>query len=1023
MLIPNSVLQNRYRVVRLLGQGGMGSVYEAIDQRVSCVVALKETLVGANNEARDAFQREAALLANLRHASLPKVMDYFSEGASEFLVMEYIAGHDLAELLELRNGPFPQHQVLRWADELLELLDYLHTREPPILHRDIKPANLKVTSEGEIFLLDFGLAKGVAGQMATMQTSHSVYGYTPVYAPIEQIHGSGTDPRSDLYALGATLYDLLTGQPPVGAPARFEAIENDQPDPLLPCNEINPQISADVAGVVKSAMELSRRDRPASAAEMRKSLREIAEPGAKEDDARRAEAALANTVPNRPETDESKPLFVDQDVQFTVYAPLKIKPEKIYTLLAFAHLSKRRDDAPEDERDPIEEMKDQAARILGDQRPDYHDLKKPSSQPIPRGGDLTFVPVVQGISFSPARRSFTWRKSVHREEFDMWAERDFDGQTLTGRMTVFLGSVIIAEVPLTITVDSQTAPAAERISIDAPQSARRVRQVFASYSQQDEPVVAELANLAPLFGSRFLLDRTHLEPGEDRRQGLQRLIREADVFQLFWSRNAMRSADTVDEIKYAATLGRPGFILPTYWEDPLPRDLAAGLPPPEIERLNFYRIYPGAISTAAFGGTRITPGATVVESSALNQIAGRVMTPPAISSYRDRSPTMQGQSSGSTSPSVGSVAFFPSAAGVDGDQIAARPDIVACTNCGARFAAGIAFCGRCGGTGFRQVSGVNAPAPQPAAPQMMSTPSVGQLALRPAVGGWKRKAIPIFGAVAVVFLVVIVAPVWLMMNRAEKSASVRPNTAPIVTSNPNQNTNSPAPRAGFINTNGIEFVEVLHGSFTMGAADGDADEKPVHRVTIKNSFFIGKYEVTQAQWQSIMGNQPSAFKDCGGNCPVDSVTWDDTQKFIQRLNQARDGYTYRLPSEAEWEYACRAGTTGDYAGDDVKEMAWFAGNSNERTHAVGLKQPNAWGVADMHGNVWEWCEDWYHETYYGAPVDGSAWLIGGDQKYRVLRGGSWNNDAKNLRSAYRDNIVPTNKNDLNGFRVVAVKSQ
>src|SRR4030095_11255317 len=157
MLVPNSILQNRYLIVRELGHGGMGTVYEAIDQRVSCVVALKQTLVGANTPAREAFQREPPVLANLRHASLPKVMDYFSEGDGEFLVMEYIAGTDLAQLLEEQAAPFSQDQVVVWADELLKLLDFLHTREPPIVHRDIKPANLKVTSGGEIFLLDFGL--------------------------------------------------------------------------------------------------------------------------------------------------------------------------------------------------------------------------------------------------------------------------------------------------------------------------------------------------------------------------------------------------------------------------------------------------------------------------------------------------------------------------------------------------------------------------------------------------------------------------------------------------------------------------------------------------------------------------------------------------------------------------------------------------------------------------------------------------------------------------------------------------
>ena len=232
MLASNTILQDRYRIVRLLGKGGMGAVYEAIDQRVSCVVALKETLVARESEARHAFQREAALLANLRHSSLPKVMDYFDEPQGDFLVMEYIPGNDLAELLSLRDAPFSQEQVLRWAIELLRLLEYLHTREPPILHRDIKPANLKATKQGEIFLLDFGLAKGSAGQMATIETSKSVSGYTPVYAPLEQILGQGTDPRSDLYALGATLYHLLTGQTPVSAPARFDAVQNDRPDPL-----------------------------------------------------------------------------------------------------------------------------------------------------------------------------------------------------------------------------------------------------------------------------------------------------------------------------------------------------------------------------------------------------------------------------------------------------------------------------------------------------------------------------------------------------------------------------------------------------------------------------------------------------------------------------------------------------------------------------------------------------------------------------------------------------------------------
>ncbi|MEO8434991.1 MAG: protein kinase [Pyrinomonadaceae bacterium] len=276
MLSPNTILQGRYRVVRKLGEGGMGAVYEAIDQRVSCIVALKETLATHDGEAREAFEREASLLANLRHSGLPKVTDYFSENEGAFLVMEFIPGNDLAELLDLHGGPFSQAKVLRWADDLLGVLEYLHGQQPPILHRDIKPSNLKVTKEGEVFLLDFGLAKGSLGQMPTLVTGRSVRGYTPVYASLEQILGQGTDPRSDIYSLGATLYHLLAGVAPIDAPTRYHAIEEERDDPLPLIESINPQASPGVTAVIHQALWIGRKQRHASAAEMRRALRNAA---------------------------------------------------------------------------------------------------------------------------------------------------------------------------------------------------------------------------------------------------------------------------------------------------------------------------------------------------------------------------------------------------------------------------------------------------------------------------------------------------------------------------------------------------------------------------------------------------------------------------------------------------------------------------------------------------------------------------------------------------------------------------
>lgn len=274
MLTTDTILQGRYRILRPLGRGGMGAVYEAADTRLSRNVALKETLV-ETDELKRAFEREARLLANLRHPALPKVLDHFSEGAGLFLVMEFIPGDDLGVMLGQRGGPFAPAEVLRWADQLLGALEYLHSLDPPVLHRDIKPSNLKLISRDHIVLLDFGLAKGSAGQM-TRAEGKSLLGYSPNYSPLEQMQGTGTDERSDLYSLGATLYHLLTDVKPPDALSRATAIVNNQPDPLRPANEFNLEVAAPVSAALMRAMALNIDNRPRTASEMRDDLHNTA---------------------------------------------------------------------------------------------------------------------------------------------------------------------------------------------------------------------------------------------------------------------------------------------------------------------------------------------------------------------------------------------------------------------------------------------------------------------------------------------------------------------------------------------------------------------------------------------------------------------------------------------------------------------------------------------------------------------------------------------------------------------------
>ena len=253
----------------------MGAVYEAVDLRLDTVVALKETLF-TDEKLRKQFEREARLLARLHHPALPRVSDHFTEGEGQFLVMQYIPGEDLFEMQTRRQSPFPQSDVLRWADQLCDALDYLHTQDPQIIHRDIKPQNLKLSARGQVVLLDFGLAKGSAGQLTAVTTSASIFGYTPNYAPLEQVQGLGTDARSDIYSLAATLYHLLTNVKPPDALSRAGAVVNGMEDPLAPADSVAPQVSPAVAHVLEVAMSQKRDDRYESAQMMREALNSAA---------------------------------------------------------------------------------------------------------------------------------------------------------------------------------------------------------------------------------------------------------------------------------------------------------------------------------------------------------------------------------------------------------------------------------------------------------------------------------------------------------------------------------------------------------------------------------------------------------------------------------------------------------------------------------------------------------------------------------------------------------------------------
>ncbi|HJZ79484.1 MAG TPA: serine/threonine-protein kinase [Pyrinomonadaceae bacterium] len=273
-LSRGTVLQGRYRIVNRIGNGGMGAVFEAVDLRLGHTVALKQTLT-ENEELWRQFEREARLLAQLSHPVLPRVSDYFTEGSRAFFVMQFVEGSSLAEMMARQPGPLPQRSVVAWADQLLDALIYLHSHERQIIHRDIKPHNLKVTPAGKIALLDFGLAKSQEVGVTPAELGNSIFGFSPRYAPLEQIQDLGTTPQSDIYALGATLYHLLTGVRPPDALARASALVSAQPNPLKPAHEINNSIGPELSAVLSRAMEQNPHQRYRSAKEFREALRQV----------------------------------------------------------------------------------------------------------------------------------------------------------------------------------------------------------------------------------------------------------------------------------------------------------------------------------------------------------------------------------------------------------------------------------------------------------------------------------------------------------------------------------------------------------------------------------------------------------------------------------------------------------------------------------------------------------------------------------------------------------------------------
>ena len=604
---------------------------------------------GDDDEHRQRLARQARLVARLHHPNVVAFVDAGEDDGRPFIAFEYITGESLQAVL--RRDPAPAlPDRLALIEQLCDGLSHVHAAG--IVHGDINPGNLMVADGGVLKILDFGRARFTSDSTAAADMIGAAM------AP-EHATGSEVDHRADIFAAGAVMYEAVALQQafPGGISERLTWIRGDRPVRLA---EHAPHLAPELARIVDRALERAPENRYQSIDDMRRDIAAVRRlplivpysppadvdpfsigspvpPPVAEPQHDLLEEIIASTrgrdgEPSRGSVavfskDVSIPggtgVVTVDDVQFTVYRPKAVRPRATYAMLVFTHRGDRPPDAP-DAPLPIEQVRSRASQLLGPDARLFRDTTTDAKHSVPAYGEITLVPRMDGIDFAPERHTFRWVSEVHEHRFELTARPELDGHVARGSLTAYLGMLLLAEVDLAIRVES-SAPTQESAAPTESVTARAYRKIFASYSRKDVAVVEQFERLVAALGDSYLRDVRNLRAGERWEDGLLRLIDEADVFQLFWSWNAMRSPNVRREWEYALSLNRPSFVRPTYWETPLPESSADGLPPARLRQLHFHHLgQPAAREPDTSGGA-----AADEDTDTVRRAEGNVVPPAA----------------------------------------------------------------------------------------------------------------------------------------------------------------------------------------------------------------------------------------------------------------------------------------------------------------------------------------------------------------------------------------------------------
>jgi formylglycine-generating enzyme required for sulfatase activity len=953
------VFHTRYRLTAEIGRGGMGVVWRAHDLKLNRPVALKflPELVVRDREAMADLAAETRRCLELTHPHIVRVYDLVEEPGQAAISMEYVDGPSLADRkLGQPDRCFNPEEIAPWVGQLCSALDYAHAKAR-IVHRDLKPLNLLVNSEGDLKIVDFGIARRLR-ESHTRVTGREgrTTAASLAYAGPQQLLGAAPVVTDDIYSLGATLYELLTSKPPF-----YEGNLSLQVREVVPPRmaerraalgiQGRGEIPAEWEATIAACLAKEASARPQSAGEVAARLG-IARPG-----------TSFGAMPGEPAVPPAGRAAWR-------WGALGLG---VAALLAVAWLGMwRREPAPVPVVPPgitagavaKAEVREFVVRVDPPEAGARVWLGPRSDLPVADDGRLAIADLPDG------EYELIVQADGHRPFKDKVQVREGRGEV----------AVRLAVVPGVVEITAR--PGTAVVAVDSRGRHRSVGEVPKSGSLRVEGSL-------PVGNYHFLL--THPDCVEVRQEdvtlAVERLVRVAPAQTARPGELRVFSLPSGAEVRlHGERVGVTPATLPLLpSEKPLELEVvlsghrrfreAVTLRPGETRSVDAGTLIPtsGGIELRSGDGPWRIPGSTVrIDGRAVVPTQGRLeglevgphVVEVVVRNYEPWKQTVEVRDAQLVKVAV---------------KLTPKPGILALAVKGP--------------TGFTLKVGGKV---TPVRNGRLSLPAEQPLALEIAAPGFKtvRQSVTL--------------PAGRVQDLAvELEAVVVPKEGEPWTV-PNLR---------------LALLPIAPGRFTMGSEHGIDNELPLTPVTLTKPYWLGRTEVSQREWSVLMGEvNPSPVK--GDDLPVQSVTWEEAVEYCRRLTQREReadrlpaGYVYALPSEAQWEHACRAGTTGDFSGP-IDELAWHEGNSARRPQAVGTRKPNAWGLCDMHGNVWEWCADRYVDKLAGAPVTDPKPPAGGSA--RVRRGGSWIISAAMLRSTVRGKAEADSRNHNVGFRVALV---